>query len=185
MLRFQYITNICICSNHSQYVLMLKVEVNNRSECQKSFIIRHNIAELAQTCEQVRKIGQKEISMVPSFSFQGSSPKSVSMGRTPLYFEQEDVINVLIETLPLQLRRSNGRASASNGKRKPHRTSGLGLVHDSFFLLFCASHNALVCEWKLDNVRVLVHARLCASDLITNTSWFMELRHFALLQPRI
>jgi len=93
-----------------------------------------------------------------NLSSQESNPKSVSIGRSiPFYLGQEDVIIIaLIETLPLQLRCLNGRASVSNGKRKSHRTSGPGLLR-FFFSPFYTSHNALVCEWRLDNACVLVH----------------------------
>lgn len=103
---------------------------------------------------------------------QESNPKNISIGRSiPFYLGQEGVIiTALIETLPLQLRRLNGRASASNGKRKSHRTSGPGLVHDhSFFLLFVRpTMLSFVNEgWTM---RASSCTYLCEYDLITSTS---------------
>lgn len=78
--------------------------------------------------------------------------KSVSMNRsTPLFdLEQEDIISAPIETLPLQLSRSNGRASVSNEKRKSHRPMGPTArpraYGSLFFSFFCMSYNAFVCE---------------------------------------
>lgn len=75
-------------------------------EFQDLFIVATMSPNSREFAVKFVKLGKRKSRWcVPSFSFQGSGPKSVSMGRIPLYLKQEDVIIALIETLPLQLRR--------------------------------------------------------------------------------
>lgn len=111
-----------------------------------------------------------------------SRPESMSMSEYSTlsqtgrcYYRSNRNIAVPVETL------IDGCAfnALSNGKRKSHRDPGAspGLMRSSFLCVPQCSR-----EWRWDTMRVSssLYIHICVwSDYRRNTSWFMQLRHFA------
>lgn len=89
----------------STYSNVKNLASKDGSEFQDSFTVATMSRKLAVKFVKLGKRKSRWCACAPDPSFQGPGPKSVSMGRIPLYLKQEDVITALIETLPLQLRR--------------------------------------------------------------------------------